>query len=131
MEALSLLTEEDLSDTHIPQRQRKLLLHAVRSIFPDGAAVRKQSAATSSIDCKKPTAEDTGQPLDTGNSRDQGKCGSYSNQRILLWLHRICQVCIHGKTRKYLKSLDSLNLGANNYLDITDFVNQSYAEERD
>ena len=41
MEALSLLTGDDLQDTYIPQGQRKLLIHAVKATFPDGAVANK------------------------------------------------------------------------------------------
>lgn len=61
MEALSMLTKADLSDTDVPRGQRKLLLHAVKSTFPIN---REQS---------QPSAEDAGQPLDTGVGRDQGQ----------------------------------------------------------
>ena len=37
MEALILLTGDDLEDTGIPRGQRKLLLHAVKVTFPEGA----------------------------------------------------------------------------------------------
>lgn len=95
--------EEDLSDADIPRGQRKLLLHAVRNTFPGGAVAREQSTATSCIDCEQPTAEDAGQPLDTGiDGKDQGQWGSYSNLCKLLWPHQIRKVCIHGKIRKFI-----------------------------
>lgn len=137
MEALSLLTEEDLSDTDVPRGQRKLLLHAVKSTFPDGAAAKELSAATGGInrDQPQPPAEDAGQPLDTGDGRDQGQ---FIND-VLRQLQQPTDTPVATSNlpgmyswqdpQVYLKSLDSLNLGASNYLDITDFVNQSSATE--
>lgn len=61
MEALSMLTKADLSDTDVPRGQRKLLLHAVKSTFPIN---HEQS---------QPSAKDAEQPLDTGDGRDQGQ----------------------------------------------------------
>ena len=41
MEALSLLTGDDLQDTYIPRGQWKLLIHAVKATFPEGAVANK------------------------------------------------------------------------------------------
>ena len=43
MEALSLLTGDDLQDTYIPRGQRKRLIHAVKATFPEGAVANKNS----------------------------------------------------------------------------------------
>lgn len=41
MEALSLLTGDDLQDTYISSGQWKLLIHAVKATFPERAVANK------------------------------------------------------------------------------------------
>ena len=69
MESFSLLTGDDLEDTDIPLGQRKLLLHAVKATFPEGALANENPGSEPAGE--DPVVHNIGQPLGIRDDRDE------------------------------------------------------------